>query len=151
VFGVPVLHDDDALRALRAAADIRGALTSLNDDLERDFGLTTATRTGVITGEVVTGDPSTGQRLTTGDAVNTAARLEQAADPGEILIGVHTYRLARAAVVAELLEDRGPGYKVSPSDRAPRSVMIPCRMRLLAVPSGTPSSSATREDDASSK
>jgi class 3 adenylate cyclase/tetratricopeptide (TPR) repeat protein len=105
VFGVPVLHEDDALRALRAAADMRGALTSLNKELERDFGVTIATRTGVNTGEIVAGDPSTGQRLATGDAVNTAARLEQAAAPGEVLIGEDTYRLARAAVVAEPLAE----------------------------------------------
>jgi class 3 adenylate cyclase/tetratricopeptide (TPR) repeat protein len=104
VFGVPVLHEDDALRALRAAADIRSELISLNKELERDFGVTIATRTGVNTGEIVAGDPSTGQRLATGDAVNTAARLEQAAQPGEILIGDQTHRLARVAVVAEPLE-----------------------------------------------
>src|SRR5512133_3544655 len=79
VFGIPVLHEDDALRALRAAADVRGGLTSLNKELERDFGVTIATRTGVHTGEVVAGDASTGQLLATGDTVNTAARLEQAA------------------------------------------------------------------------
>ncbi len=53
------------------------------------------------TGEVVAGDPTTGQALVTGDAVNTAARLEQAAAPGEILIGEETYRLTRDAVRAE--------------------------------------------------
>ena len=105
VFGVPVLHEDDALRALRAAADIRSELIPLNKELERDFGVTIATRTGVNTGEIVAGDPSTGQRLATGDAVNTTARLEQAAGPGEILIGDPTYRLARAAVVAEPLDE----------------------------------------------
>ena len=105
VFGVPVLHEDDALRALRAAADMREALHSLNKELERDLGVTIATRTGVNTGEIVAGDPATGQRLATGDAVNTAARLEQAAASGETLIGEQTYRLARAAVVAEPLDE----------------------------------------------
>src|SRR5436190_3325462 len=77
VFGIPELHEDDALRAVRAAAELRGALAVLNDELERDRGVTIATRTGVNTGEVVAGDPSAGQTLVTGDAVNTAARLEQ--------------------------------------------------------------------------
>ena len=104
VFGIPVLHEDDALRALRAASDMRAELVALNKELERDIGVTIATRTGVHTGEVVAGDPASGQRLATGDAVNIAARLEQAAAPGEILIGEPTFRLARAAVVAEPVE-----------------------------------------------
>ena len=74
VFGVPVVHEDDALRAVRAAVEMRDALPEL--------GL--QGRIGVMTGEVVTG---TEERLATGDAVNVAARLEQAAQPGEVLIG----------------------------------------------------------------
>ena len=74
VFGVPVLHEDDALRALRAAVEMREAFPELG----------IRGRIGVTTGEVVTG---TEERLATGDAVNVAARLEQAAEPGEILIG----------------------------------------------------------------
>ncbi|HEY6584023.1 MAG TPA: adenylate/guanylate cyclase domain-containing protein, partial [Gaiellaceae bacterium] len=76
VFGVPVVHEDDALRAVRAAVDMRTALGELNEELERDWGVRLATRTGVNTGEVVTGE---GDSLATGDAVNVAARLEQAA------------------------------------------------------------------------
>jgi class 3 adenylate cyclase len=101
VFGIPVLQEDDALRAVRAAAGMRDALAELNADLHRDWGVTIATRIGVNTGEVVAGDPSTGQNLVTGDTVNTAARLEQAAEPGEILIGEETHRLTRDAVVVE--------------------------------------------------
>jgi class 3 adenylate cyclase/tetratricopeptide (TPR) repeat protein len=97
-FGVPVLHEDDALRALRAAVDLRAALVALNEDLGRSYGVTLALRTGVNTGEVVTGTP---ERLVTGDAVNVAARLEQAASPGEILIGEQTYRLTRGSVETE--------------------------------------------------
>jgi class 3 adenylate cyclase len=74
VFGVPVLHEDDALRAVRAAGEMQAAAPEL--------GL--QTRIGVNSGEVVTG---TRERLATGDAVNVAARLEQAAAPGEILLG----------------------------------------------------------------
>src|SRR5439155_8822350 len=99
VFGVPRVHEDDALRATRAAQETREALEDLNNQLERDHGVTIATRTGVCTGEVVAG--SDGQTIATGDAVNTAARLEQGAAPGEILLGAQTYRLVRDAVVAE--------------------------------------------------
>ena len=82
VFGLPRLHEDDALRAVRAAHGMQQALRELNADLLRRYGVELTNRTGVNTGEVVAGDVTTGQRLVTGDAVNTAARLEQAA-PGE--------------------------------------------------------------------
>jgi class 3 adenylate cyclase/tetratricopeptide (TPR) repeat protein len=101
VFGVPVVHEDDALRAVRAAVDMRAALEQLNEELERGWGVRLATRTGVNTGEVVTGE---GDSLATGDAVNVAARLEQAAAPDEILVGESTYRLVREAVDAEPAE-----------------------------------------------
>jgi class 3 adenylate cyclase/tetratricopeptide (TPR) repeat protein len=101
VFGIPTTHEDDALRAVRAAGDMRDALGLLNKELERDHGATLACRIGVNTGEVVAGDASARQALVTGDAVNVAARLEQNAPPGEILISVSTLRLVRDAVVAE--------------------------------------------------
>ena len=101
VFGVPVVHEDDALRAARAATEMRDTLGELNEELERDYGTRLELRTGVNTGEVVTG---TEERLATGDAVNVAARLEQAAAPGEILLGPKTMRLLRGAVTTEGLE-----------------------------------------------
>jgi class 3 adenylate cyclase/tetratricopeptide (TPR) repeat protein len=104
VFGIPRLHEDDPIRAVRAAMDMRDALGSLNAELQAERGITLAIRTGVTTGEVVSGDPSGGQRLVTGDTVNTAARLEQSAQPGEILIGEPTYRLVRDAVEVEPVE-----------------------------------------------
>ena len=91
VFGVPVLHEDDALRAVRAAVEMRDALPEL--------GL--QGRIGVMTGEVVTG---TEERLATGDAVNVAARLEQAAQPGEVLVGGPTLALVRDAAEVEPIE-----------------------------------------------
>jgi class 3 adenylate cyclase/tetratricopeptide (TPR) repeat protein len=96
VFGIPTAHEDVALRAVRAAADMRVALGELNAELPSPLSV----RTGVNTGEVVAGEERT---LVTGDAVNVAARLEQAAAPGEILIGETTYELVRDAVVAEPL------------------------------------------------
>jgi len=101
VFGIPTLHEDDALRAVRAAVEMRRRIASLNQELRDDFGIEIGARTGVYTGQVVAGDPARGQTLVTGDAVNTAARLEQAARTGEILIGDPTYRLTRDAVVVE--------------------------------------------------
>jgi class 3 adenylate cyclase len=104
VFGIPELHEDDALRAVRAAAELRDGLESLNRELERDQGASIAVRIGVNTGEVVAGDASAGQRLVTGDPVNVAARLEQTAGAGEIVIGSDTHRLVRAPVEVEPLE-----------------------------------------------
>ena len=88
VFGVPVVHEDDALRACRAAVEMREALPELG----------VGCRIGVNTGEVVTAADET---LVTGDAVNVAARLEQAAQAGEVLIGAETLRLVRSAVEVE--------------------------------------------------
>jgi class 3 adenylate cyclase/tetratricopeptide (TPR) repeat protein len=104
VFGVPVLHEDDAFRAVRAAQSMREELEALNVDLEARFGIQVHARIGVNTGEVVVGDPAAGQALVVGDAVNVAARLEQAAASGEILLGPTTYALVRDDVVAEPTE-----------------------------------------------
>ena len=101
VFGVPSVHEDDALRAVRAAHEMRAALDRVNEDLAREYGVRIATRTGVNTGEVIVGDAAADEKLATGDAVNVAARLEQAAREGEVLVGEATYRLVRDAVVAE--------------------------------------------------
>ena len=91
VFGVPPVHEDDALRACRAAVEMREAFA----------GLGIEGRIGVSTGEVVTG---TEERLATGDAVNVAARLQQAAQPGEVLIAEATRALVGDAVDVEPVE-----------------------------------------------
>ena len=120
VFGVPVLHEDDALRALRAAVEMREALPELGIEA----------RIGVNTGEVVQ-SPET---LVSGDPVNVAARLEQAAGPGEILLGRETWLLARDAVTVEKLaplELKGKREPVtaygllSISEAAPRRLRAP--------------------------
>jgi class 3 adenylate cyclase/tetratricopeptide (TPR) repeat protein len=90
VFGVPSVHEDDALRALRAASEMRDALPSLG----------VQGRIGIATGEVVTG---TEERLATGDVVNLAARLEQTAAPGEILLADTTLGLAAGTAQVEAL------------------------------------------------
>ncbi|HEU5212951.1 MAG TPA: adenylate/guanylate cyclase domain-containing protein [Gaiellaceae bacterium] len=104
VFGVPVVHEDDALRAVRAASAMRDRLDALNDEFDEAYGVRLAVRIGVNTGEVVVGDPSTGGTFITGAPVNLAKRLEQAADPGQILIGKATYPLVANAVRAGPLE-----------------------------------------------
>jgi class 3 adenylate cyclase/tetratricopeptide (TPR) repeat protein len=113
VFGVPVLHEDDALRAVRAAVEMREALPELG----------VQARIGVNTGEVVTG---TEERLATGDVVNVAARLEQAAQPGEVLVGGDTLRLVQG--VADVAT-------VRPLPLKGKSEPVPA-YRLLAI-SGT--------------
>src|SRR5436309_5212407 len=101
VFGIPDLHEDDALRAVRAATDLRAALSQLNDELERELGVRIGIRVGINTGEVVAGDGTGGQNLVTGDPVNVAKRLEEAARTGEILLGEGTRRLVENAAVLE--------------------------------------------------
>ncbi|HEX7382752.1 MAG TPA: AAA family ATPase, partial [Burkholderiaceae bacterium] len=117
VFGLPRAHEDDALRAVRAAAGMRDALGRVNDDLRRRYGVALANRTGVNTGEVVANDdPNAQQKLATGDAVNVAARLEQAAPENEILLGEVTWRLVRDAVEVEAvdaLELKGKAERVA--------------------------------------
>jgi class 3 adenylate cyclase len=111
VFGVPAAHEDDALRACRAAVEMRDAFSELGIQ----------GRIGVNTGEVVTG---TEERLATGDAVNVAARLEQAAEPGEVLIGGPTLALVGEAVAGEAVEPLELKGKAEP---------VPA-FRLRAVP-----------------
>src|SRR5438105_8958518 len=105
VFGIPDLHEDDALRAVRAAAELRGALAGLNDELARELDVHIGIRVGVNSGEVVAGDGTGGQMLVTGDPVNVAKRLEEAARTGEILIGEGTRRLVANAALLEPREE----------------------------------------------
>ena len=100
VFGVPVVREDDARRALRAAAEMLEAVESLNLDLRAQLGIEIGVRIGVNTGEVVASeDASSGQALAAGEPVNVAARLQTAARPGEILIGPVTRELAGSDAV----------------------------------------------------
>jgi class 3 adenylate cyclase/predicted ATPase len=97
VFGVPLANEDDALRACRAALEMQARLERLAPELERRFGGAIEVRIGINSGEVV----GSSDTFVTGDAVNIAARLEQAARPGEVLIGETTWRLVRTVVTAE--------------------------------------------------
>src|SRR5919201_1138766 len=101
VFGIPSLHEDDALRAIRAAAEMHERLAQLNEQLENDYEMRLQARIGIASGEVVAGDPGRGDWFVTGDAVNVAERLERSAAPGEIVVAEETYRLARDAAEVE--------------------------------------------------
>jgi class 3 adenylate cyclase len=124
VFGLPVAHEDDAVRAARGALDLVAAVEALNADLREQLGIELAVRVGVNTGEVVTGDHARGQALVTGDAVNVAARLEQAAPVGGILIGELTHRTLRGRAEVEL---------VAPVDAKGKTLPL-AAWRLLALP-----------------
>jgi class 3 adenylate cyclase/tetratricopeptide (TPR) repeat protein len=97
VFGVPVVHEDDALRAARAALQMRTTLMDLNLEVARRWGVQLEVRTGVNTGEVVIGEAPSGAPTTLGDTVNVAQRLETSASPGQVLIGEETARMVGAA------------------------------------------------------
>jgi class 3 adenylate cyclase/tetratricopeptide (TPR) repeat protein len=112
VFGLPRVHEDDALRAVRAAVEMRATTAQLAAGQPRG-GVALAWRFGVNTGEVLVGGDA-GRTLATGDAVNLAARLEQAAAPGEILIGATTHTLVRDALDAEPVRDLALKGKASP-------------------------------------
>ena len=131
VFGIPAAHEDDALRACRAAVEMRDALPELR----------VGARVGVSTGEVVTG---TAERLATGDAVNVAARLEQSADSGEILLGEETHTLVAHAVDAielEPLQLRGK----SQASRVFRLISVHADATAIPRRADTPFAGRTRE------
>jgi class 3 adenylate cyclase len=123
IFGVPAVHEDDALRACRAAVAIGERLTEMKPQMRAERGVAIDWRMGINTGPVVAGDMAFGQRIVTGDAVNVAARLEAAASPGEIFIGPETHALVRYAVSAE---------PVGPLSLKGKSRPVPA-WRLLAV------------------
>jgi DNA-binding SARP family transcriptional activator len=101
VFGVPVVHEDDALRAVRAGIEMQRALAALNEELELEHQVRLGVRVGLGTGEVVAGGAG---RLITGEVVAAAARLEQIARPGEILVGEGTERFVRSAARLEQVD-----------------------------------------------
>src|ERR687886_905716 len=126
--GERLAHEDDALRAVRAATDMLARLEELNDEFEGRFGSRIGLRIGINTGEVVAGDASAGETFVSGDPVNVAARLEQTAAVGEVLLGELTWRLTRQAVRAEPVEPLALKGKAKP---------VPA-YRLLGLADGTP-------------
>src|SRR2546422_8531413 len=110
-FGVPIVREDDAERALRAACQMLDRLTELNPEFKSQQGVSLAIRVGVNTGEVMA---ASDQNVVTGDAVNVAARLEQMAEPGTVLAGERTYAAARDAFVFGEPESREIRGKSAP-------------------------------------
>jgi class 3 adenylate cyclase/tetratricopeptide (TPR) repeat protein len=109
-FGVPAAHEDDPERALRAALAMRERLAALNGQLAAEHGVELAMRIGVNTGEVVAvTEPRPGEPMATGDAVNAAARLQAAAEPGSILAAERTARAARGVRFEQVRELRIAG------------------------------------------
>ncbi|UED85102.1 adenylate/guanylate cyclase domain-containing protein [Streptomyces profundus] len=116
VFGVPTVREDDARQAIAAALGMRAALTELNDRLETAIGVRLEMRIGINTGQAVTGSSTARQAMVSGEIVNVAARLEQNASAGEILIGADTLRAAGAGVrVADIgpLRVKGKSERVT--------------------------------------
>ncbi|MFH7600103.1 adenylate/guanylate cyclase domain-containing protein [Streptomyces racemochromogenes] len=114
VFGVPAVREDDARRAVAAALAMREALAGLNDRLEQGVGVRLDMRIGLNTGQAVTGSASLRQAMVSGEVVNIAARLEQNAAAGEILIGPDTLAAAGPGVRTT---ETGPLLLKGKSDR----------------------------------
>jgi DNA-binding SARP family transcriptional activator len=109
VFGIPTLHEDDALRALRTAIDLRDALPELGEELEGRFGIRVALRTGLDTAEVITGGPTGTAQLLDAEIVGRAAGLAAQAAPGDIVLTEATRRLVAAAARLEPFGPEGGG------------------------------------------
>jgi class 3 adenylate cyclase len=101
LFGVPTVHEDDALRAARAVVEARMRLEELNIELEEEFGTRIETRAGINTGEVVVADGADGEPMVVGDVLNVAARLQASAEAGEALLGETSFEIVRHAIEAE--------------------------------------------------
>src|SRR6185437_7446476 len=93
-----------ALFGAPAAVEAREAVRVLGEDLHARLGVRLGVRIGIATGEVVVGASPAARTIATGDTMNTAARLQQAAPVGEILIGAATHRLVHESVIAEAVE-----------------------------------------------
>lgn len=99
VFGLPVAHEDDPERAVRAGLGIRDAIPVLNNHLSATHGVQLAVRIGINTGEVVAASGSTFERdFLVSDAVTTAARLQQTVAPGTVVVGERTFRLTKDTI-----------------------------------------------------
>ncbi len=154
IFGVPATHEDDALRGVRAAYELREAVGILNDGLLPEHGVFLEVRTAVATGEVlVTPDAA---ELATGQAVARAETLERGARPGQILLGSRTLlRWCRASSKRKSLPDEAEGaVPALPTRQAPAgslragsppdSPLVGRRRQLAALASAFESAAADR-------
>jgi DNA-binding SARP family transcriptional activator len=117
VFGVPFAHEDDAVRAVRAAAEARDRLAALRTEFEDRYAVVLGLRVGIGTGEVLAGGDD-GGTFVSGGPVQVAVRLQQSAEPGEILVDEHTLRVVRTVVEVVELEDHARLVTVRPVERA---------------------------------
>ncbi|MET0477295.1 MAG: adenylate/guanylate cyclase domain-containing protein, partial [Actinomycetota bacterium] len=132
VFGVPVVREDDALRAVRAAAAMQDAVA----ELDPEGGPALEVRIGVSTGEVMV-EEAGGDPLVIGEAVNLATRLQAAAGPGEVLLDRRTWHLSRDALVAAEVDGGSGGLKARPPEnkaqprrgRTSRATRVTARQR----------------------
>ncbi|HEU0245523.1 MAG TPA: BTAD domain-containing putative transcriptional regulator, partial [Gaiellaceae bacterium] len=136
-FGIPLSHEDDALRAARAALEIRVGISALNEQLVREHGVGLEVRIGIESGEVVATPTDARQRLVTGEAVGVAAKLEQAAAPNEIVVGELAGRLIDHAARLEPLaplEIRGKREPVQAFRLLEITPVAPAFQRRLDAP-----------------
>jgi class 3 adenylate cyclase/tetratricopeptide (TPR) repeat protein len=131
VFGVPFAHEDDALRAARAALGLTQALAGVNRELARRWGVELSVRTGINTGEVVVGDDAAGESSILGDAVNVAQRLESVAEAGQVLVGGETERFLRDAARLE---------RIPPLTLKGKSAPVPAWRLVTVAPEAVPPS-----------
>jgi class 3 adenylate cyclase/tetratricopeptide (TPR) repeat protein len=129
VFGIPITHEDDALRAVKAAVALREALAEVNAEIDARWGVMLRARVAVVTG-VVAGSAD-GENLVLGDTGNTAARLQQLAGSGEVLLSPATHALVRDAVEVERLP---PAELRGKAERVPVYRLLRLRPQAEAVP-----------------
>ena len=127
VFGLPIRHDDDPLRAVEAAAESQRALAALNDALEQRWGVRLVVRTGVATGDVLFGEASAGSHVLTGPTMTISSAIEQHAPPLEVLIDGSTYELVRGMVTVEAVEPITPKGSTESARRIDSSRSVPGR------------------------
>ncbi len=145
VFGAPLAHEDDAERALRAAFAVRRAIEEVNEsELGPDLGV----RVGITTGEVLldlSADPARGETAVAGDVVNTAARLQQLARPGAIVVGAATRRATAHAVEYEALAPLQAKGKREPVEAWEALLLVAAPERDLRSRTETPLFGRARE------
>ena len=141
-FGIPQQHEDDALRAVRAAVELRQAINALNGDLQRDHGVAIQIRSAINTGEVVAGRSASGEPFASGNAINVTVKLHESALPAEIVLGPVTQSLVRDVVATEPVDEVemaggfGPAHRVvslsgSADARRPGTVALVGRQEEL--------------------
>ncbi len=147
-FGIPVSHEDDALRAARAALDIRVGIAALNEQLVQKHGVGLEISVGIEAGEVVATPTDARQRLVTGEAVGIAAKLEQAAAADEIVVGALAGRLIDHVATLEPLGEIAIKGKRDPVTGVPAGRVAPRRVGLRRAPGRATRRPQTRARDA---